>query len=158
MTRKPITLILVTLVLLAALPAAAGNSERNFTAHLQGRNEVPEVDTRAQGQAIFHLSKDGTELRYRLIVANIEDVTQAHIHLGPAGVNGPVVVFLFGFVSEGVTVNGTIATGVITSEDLIGSLAGSSLEALLVEIRTANAYVNVHTVDHPAGEVRGQIR
>ena len=54
----------------------------------------PSVDTLARGVATFQLSDDGTELTYRLVVANIENVVAAHIHLAPAGVNGPVVAFL----------------------------------------------------------------
>jgi hypothetical protein len=67
----------------------AGNSghNRNFRAHLSGDEEVPAVDTRARGQTIFQLSKDGSELSYKLIAANIENITQAHIHCGAAGVN-----------------------------------------------------------------------
>ena len=74
------------------MSAPAGN--RNFRAHLTGDQEVPPVETRAQGQIILHLSKDGTVLSYKLIVANIEGVTQAHLHLAPAGVNGPQAGFL----------------------------------------------------------------
>ena len=37
-----------------------------------------------EGQAIFKLRADGAELHYKLIVANIEDVFMAHIHLGAA--------------------------------------------------------------------------
>jgi hypothetical protein len=53
----------------------------NFRTHMSGREEVPAAATRAQGQATFKLSKDGTELSYKLIVANIENVSMAHIHL-----------------------------------------------------------------------------
>ena len=41
--------------------AMAGDS--TYLAHLKGRNEVPVRDTGAAGNAVFHLSKDGTELR-----------------------------------------------------------------------------------------------
>ena len=40
-----------------------------------------DADTRARGVAIFRLAPDGESLSYRLIVANIQDVTMAHIHL-----------------------------------------------------------------------------
>ena len=46
-----------------------------FHAILEGDEEVPPVDSDAKGAAIFRTSNDGTELNYRLIVANIEDVT-----------------------------------------------------------------------------------
>ena len=129
-----------------------------FHAILEGDEEVPPVDSDAKGAAIFRTSNDGTELHYRLIVANIEDVTAAHIHLAPRGENGDIVAFLFDpeEPTEGRT-NGVLAEGTITSADLVGPLEGSTLSELIDEIEAGNTYVNVHTVDHPSGEIRGQI-
>src|SRR3989475_8318046 len=73
----------------------------NFVAHLTGANEVPAHETRGVGQIKLQLSDDGTELRYRLISSNIDNVFMAHIHVAPAGVNGPIVAFLFGPVATG---------------------------------------------------------
>lgn len=141
----------------------ASQQNRNFRTHLSGREEVPPVETRAQGQAIFQLSKDGSELSYKLTVANIENVMAAHIHLAPAGQNGGVVVWLYpadgppGQLIEGRT-DGVLAEGVITEDNLVGLLEGASLADLVEEIQTANAYVNVHTDQNTGGEIRGQIR
>jgi hypothetical protein len=140
---------------------ALASSERNFVASLKGREEVPAVDTRAQGQAIFHVSKDGSSISYKVIVANIENVTMAHIHLGPAGANGPVVVWLYPDAPPPQLIpgrfSGVLAEGTITADDLVGPLAGASLEALIEEMVSGNTYVNVHTEQFPAGEIRGQI-
>jgi hypothetical protein len=145
--------------------AIASTVKRTFTAHLSGVNEVPAVDSDGQGEAIFNLSADGMELHYKLIVANIEDVAQAHIHCGEAGVNGPVVVFLFRSNSGPVTQNGVLAEGTITSTDIIprpdsnacmGGLA--TFENLLERMRNGSAYVNAHTKAYPGGEIRGQIQ
>lgn len=106
-------------------PAAAQAVDRNFPAPLKGREEVPPVETHATGLAKFQLSKDGTALDFKLIVANIDDVTQAHIHLAPVGTNGPIVVFLFGFDPVGVTTNGILSQGTISADDLIGLLLAS---------------------------------
>jgi hypothetical protein len=149
-------LFLFLLAISVSMSAAAGGEK--FRTHCQGGNEVPPVDAQGQCQALFALTADGTGLQYSLIVANIESVTQAHIHLAPAGANGGVVAFLFGFVPEGETTNGTLAQGIITDADLIGALAGMTIADLLAELEAGNAYVNVHTQAHPAGEVRGQIR
>jgi hypothetical protein len=129
-----------------------------FHAILEGDEEVPPVDSDAQGAAIFRTSNDGTELNYTLIVANIEDVTAAHIHLAPRGENGDIVAFLFDPAEpiEGRT-NGVLAEGTITSEDLVGPLAEATLSELIDEMEAGNTYVNVHTVEHPSGEIRGQI-
>lgn len=145
------------LVLAGTGVAAARGHNRNFRTHLTGDEEVPEpVDTKAQGQAKFQLSKDGSELRYKLNVANIEDVIGAHIHMAPAGQNGGIVAFLFGepFVpdSDAVTVNGTLVEGSLGPSDV------GDLGALVEAMRNGMTYVNVHTLEYRGGEIRGQIR
>ena len=53
----------------------------NHRTHLTGDAERPVPnDSKAQGQAIFQVSDDGSEIGFKLMVANIENVTQAHIH------------------------------------------------------------------------------
>lgn len=151
-------------VLLASLLAAASvhAQDLNFRAHLSGQEEVPPADTRAQGQAIFKLSADGMSLQYRLNVANIENVTQAHIHLGAQGVNGPVIVWLFPSAPPAMLIpgrfQGVLAAGVITEANLVGQLAGQTLDDLIELMLAGETYVNVHTSQFPPGEVRGQIR
>lgn len=136
-------------------------SKANFRAHLTGDAEVPPVETKATGQAVFRLNKDGDELFYKLIVANIEDVAQAHIHRAPAGQNGPVVAWLYPSSPPPVPIpgrtDGVLAEGTITDADLVGPLEGGSLADLIDAIRAGNTYVNVHTAEHPSGEIRGQI-
>ncbi len=133
----------------------------SFKAHLSGDQEVPSADTKATGQAIFKLSKDGTELEYKVIVANIENVTMAHIHLAPAGVNGGVVAWLYPDSAPPQLIpgrtNGILAEGIITSADLVGALAGQSLQDLVDQMTAGQTYVNVHTTQFPGGEIRGQI-
>jgi len=128
----------------------------NFTAHLSGDQEVPGRATKATGQAIFKLSKDGSSLHYKLIVSNIDSVRFSHIHFGAAGVNGGVVAFLYPgpFLD---TQDGILAEGTITDMEVIGAFAGD-LSALVAEMRNGNTYVNVHTNTYPGGEVRGQIK
>jgi hypothetical protein len=145
------------------------NGVTNGAIPLSGEEEVPARDTRARGTAVLHFSDDGTELSYQLIVANIANVVQAHIHIGAPGQNGPVGVFLYGLVaSGGGRIQGVIAEGTLTADDFIGPLAGASMEDLRNHIRNGNAYVNVHTNDgvapintgpgdFPGGEVRGAI-
>ena len=139
----------------------SGKSGKNFTAHLSGDEEVPSVNTNATGQAIFNLRNDGAELHYKLIVANIEDVFMSHIHLAPAGSNGPVVVWLYPSTPPPLLIpgpiNGVLAEGVITKDDLVGPLAGMELSDLIDYFKNGGCYVNVHTLAFPSGEIRGQI-
>jgi len=164
MKRTAITLMLVAGLLFMTMPAgwAGAGTNRNFVAHLSGGEEVPPADTKATGQAKFQLSKDGTELSFRVNVANIENVTQAHIHLAPAGANGGVVVWLYPDAPPPELIpgrtQGTLAKGTITADDLVGALAGLALDDLVEEMKAGNAYVNVHTSQFPGGEIRGQIR
>lgn len=157
-----ITLTVAVGLLLAAATVALAASPRNFAAPLSGDQEVPAVDTDATGVAKFQLTADGDALTYRLNVANIENVTQAHIHQAPRGENGAVVVWLYpedgppAQLIEGRT-DGTLATGTITADDFVGPLAGAEFDALIEVIREGNAYVNVHTKQFPGGEIRGQI-
>lgn len=137
-------------------PAAQGGSAGVLTAALSADQEVPANDSLARGQAVFRL-RDG-EIHYRLVVANLFDVRAAHIHLAPAGTNGPVVAFLFPPTPLEGRTSGVLAEGIITAADLIGPLAGASLDDLVAAMRAGTTYVNVHTVAIPAGEIRGQIR
>jgi len=154
---------------LAVIGGAGAGLNGNWSDHLSGAQEVPTRDTKGQGQAIFHLSDDGQSIDYRLIATNIDNVRQAHIHLGAAGVNGPVVVFLYGLVpAGGGRQTGVLATGSFTAANFIGPLAGQPFSALVDAMRSGNAYVNVHTDngvappnegpgDFPGGEIRAQI-
>ena len=158
-------LVLVAVLATASMALAAGG---NFRTHLSGANEVPARETLAQGQVIFRLNADGTELYFKLIATNIDNVVGAHIHWAAEGVNGPVVVPLFSAVPGGGRQTGILSQGVITAADLTGPLAGMPLSALLAEMMAGNTYVNVHTNDgviptntgpgdFPGGEIRGQI-
>jgi CHRD domain-containing protein len=148
---------------LDAPAASASNAAgaRNFiSAPIHGDEEVPAVATAGRGVAKFWLNDDGS-VSFKLIVANIENVTQSHIHLAPAGTNGPIVVFLFGLVPAGVTEQGVLSEGTFTQANLIPRPAigfGGTMAELIEAIETGGAYVNVHTVAHPGGEMRGQTR
>jgi len=109
------TILLITVLLLALAPSASAKD--NFVATLSGDEEVPARDTQAVGVAKFKLSKDGTALKFKVNVSNIQNVFAAHIHCGVVGVNGPVGVTLFAGAPAGGKVNGTLAEGTITAPD-----------------------------------------
>lgn len=135
-----------------------------FVAGLSGDQQVPDpVDTSALGGAIFSVNEDESEIQYALGVANTENILMAHIHMGSAMENGPVVVWLYPSpdaaepqLKEG-SFTGVLADGTITEDHLQDELQGESLGALVELMRNGNAYVNVHTEQNPAGEIRGQI-
>lgn len=132
----------------------------SFVASLSGNGEVPVVDSRATGEASFRLrdwdddhdddDDDAPRLEFRLKVRHIDNVTAAHIHVGLPNENGPVVALLLSGAPDG-TVRGTI-----TEADLVGPFAGD-FAGFVEALRSGELYVNVHSTEHPAGEMRGQI-
>lgn len=166
-----LTLVAVAVLVAAtAVLAAPPAKPRTFTAPLSGSEEVLNgvvgIDTQARGVGIFQLSPDGTELSYRLIASNIGNVLMAHIHccIGP-GENTGIAVWLYPDGPPPQLIagrhTGTLATGTITADQVVGpamlSEADDPLAALVEQIAAGNAYVNVHTQQFPAGEIRGQL-
>ncbi len=152
--------VFLLIALVATVGTAAADSARNFRAHVNGAGAGTE--SLGQGQAIFQFSDDGLELHYKLIVANIENVTMAHIHLAsePGG-NGPPVLWLYPDGPPPVQIEGrfqgVLAERTVTAADLVGPLASGSLEDLKMAIINGLTYVNVHTAQFPGGEIRGDI-
>jgi hypothetical protein len=148
--------------------APPGEDSNNFTAQLDGDQEVPPRETEATGEASFQLS-DETELEFTLIVFNVQNLIAAHIHCAPTGENGPVGVTLFRPVAPGGGAVDTFsAGGTITTPDTDNGCEWADVAAVVEAMRSDNAYVNVHTDDgddpadtgpgdFPDGEIRGQI-
>jgi CHRD domain len=129
-----------------------------FTVELSGNEEVPPVQTDAKGSAEFtapHFDNIG----YSVNVSNIDKVTMAHIHSGKMGENGPIVVTLFKTETPSTEpMNGNLVSGNITNAKLEGPMAGKTLVDLTKSMELGETYVNVHTEEHPNGEIRGQIK
>ncbi|HEU0298940.1 MAG TPA: CHRD domain-containing protein [Longimicrobium sp.] len=146
------------LVMVAALAGAAAcnsDDEERFEATLTGSGEVPPVSTTSTGSAFFTVNDDNLE--FNVGAQNITGAIAAHIHSGAPGVNGPPLVFLFQAAPPGVSVTaGSLNSGTVDQTDMIAG-TGVSYDSMVALIRNGNAYVNIHTVARPAGEVRGQI-
>jgi hypothetical protein len=105
----------VALLLAAAAgTAVVGAATRNYGAHptqqqvvpmtVDGKLDPPPPVTEARAEAALTLNDAGTELAYRLYVANFQlpsaysadtfKITEIHIHCAPPGKNGVKVVFL----------------------------------------------------------------
>ena len=123
-----------------------------YHAKLSGQNEVPPVTSNATGTAKFApLTKS---VQYLLNATNISGVTGAHIHLAKSGQNGPIVVTL---IKGAVATNKVGQKGVITASMLEGPLKGKTITDLLTAMKKGDTYVNIHTIKHPNGEIRGDI-
>jgi len=135
----------------ATAPASTTPLAGARSINLSGAEEVPPITTSATGS--FQWKLDGQMLSY-VLKANGAGLTMAHIHLGDMGANGPVVAFLFGPNTAGVS---TIdAAGTISVAQLSGPLAGD-MAGFIAALNKGGLYVNVHSTDHPAGVLRGQI-
>ena len=151
MRRSVVVVAVFALAVLGVVPTvAADNPQLNFRTHLTG------------DQGIVRFSADGSSVTYKLNVANIENVTMAHIHVADApGENGPPVLWLYPdgppLVLIDGRVQGTLGAGTATASDLVGPLAGLDLDDLRAAIVEGRAYINVHTLQYPPGEIRGQL-
>jgi hypothetical protein len=122
-----------------------------YVAQLGGNNEVPAIPGAASGTATFTLN--GSALSYRVTVSGLSgNAAASHIHVGGAGVNGNIIVPF----SAAQVRTGEVASGIIDLTLPISNgqttITGDSLRFLLDR---GLAYTNVHTGDHPAGEMGG---
>lgn len=141
---------------LAFTPIAG--ADEVFQARLTGDQEVPPVATDTTGRFEILVNKAQTAGEYTLRVESGVRVTQSHFHCGQAGVNGPVIVFLAGFHASGWDVDGKwVSNATITDANVVNTSCGSTLAAIFENARNGNVYVNVHSVAHPPGVVRGQL-
>ncbi len=135
----------VTLAGLAFLGiAVAQAASLSFTVHLTGAQQVPPVPTRGTGTAKLTYDPATRVVTWRITFNHLSSaVTMAHFHHAPAGRNGPVALWLThrgGAIASPITGRATLSR-TVAKEFLAGDL-----------------YINLHTKDHPAGELRGQIK
>jgi len=116
------------------------------------------------GQLKLKFNSSLSMMAYKLYVFNAispyNQITAAHLHLGSASQNGPVVIPLY--EKDPTNVNGLLSEGVITNKDIINTnLSGfsiiNSVNSLYNAITEEVIYANVHSTQFPAGIIRGQI-
>ena len=139
-------LLAITLSLINLSPAHADDDEPMAVslAVLTGSDEVPPGDVDGSGWSQVITTPSIGQLCYVIIVEDIRlPAIAAHIHVGPPGVAGPIVVPLQAPDAGG------ISGGCIDGVD----------PGLLRNIHENPDlyYVNVHTTDFPGGAVRGQL-
>jgi hypothetical protein len=168
-TRRLLTAGLTLLVAcgLAAAPSAAPKPEKHFRAALTPDQEVgsPVRVSDAFGTATVKIDPHDRWFDIKVKVGDISNVSLAHIHLGPAGSNGPVRVDLYAADPGGGPFHGELVDLRIFPGQQSPAISWADL---LAAIRAGNTYVNVHTNDgnpmtnntagdYPGGEIRGQL-
>jgi hypothetical protein len=106
---------------------------------LSGANEVPPVTTTASGEGTISIADDGS-VSGNVTTKGVK-ATAAHIHMGAAGKNGPVIV---PFTKDG---------------DTFKAPAGAKLDAdQMKAFKAGDLYFNVHSDANPGGELRAQLK
>jgi CHRD domain len=120
-----------------------------YKAELASKGLASFGKTKARGHAEFEFSKDGKSLTYKLYVYGIDSVSMAHIHHGPFGKEGPIVVWLYKTPITG-KFNGMLSKGTITNSD-------TNIDTLRSWMSKGDTFVLVHTQKFPNGEIGGKI-
>jgi CHRD domain/Protein of unknown function (DUF3455) len=138
----------------AAAQAAVPAGTVFLAANLRGKNEIPTPggpavgDPDGRARAVVRIR--GTEVCFTTTWSGIAPPTAAHIHVGAAGVNGGIVVGLFGFPPPGGTLPASVRT-------VSGCQTGTAEQVDAIKANPAGFYANIHTADFPDGAVRGQL-
>jgi hypothetical protein len=132
----------LAIVTLIAATATAEAEVRRFTADLNGTQEQPAVVTQGRGTARLTLDTDTRKLTWNITYSNLSGPAMAaHIH-GPAqpGQNAGVLINL-------------------APQGMKSPLAGSAdlTDAQMTDLLAGKYYINVHTDQNKAGEIRGQL-
>jgi hypothetical protein len=143
---KRLKIMLAPLFLCAMIFACKKNSNDNsvkdtvynYDVTLNGANEVPANTSAATGKLLGTYTKSTRELSFTLSYNGITP-TDWHIHKGSPGVSGPVQIGLNPVVASPLQ-----KTITLTPEQETDLLNG-------------NLYVNIHSVEFPAGEIRAQL-
>jgi hypothetical protein len=116
----------------------------SFKVALTGAQQVPPVETAGKGTADLTYDPATRVLTWSVTFEGLSGpATMAHFHgPAPAGKNAPVVIWLSKKGSEAESPIKGEAT--LTPEQAVQFTAGEW-------------YINVHTSEHPGGEIRGQV-
>jgi hypothetical protein len=127
----------------AAVVGLAQAAPQSFFVPLSGAQQVPPVASPGTGTASFTLDPASRELTWSVTFSGLSSPsTMAHIHNGGKGKNGPVVLWL--------------STRGAPPENPFGGSA-TLTPTQVSQLKAGDWYVNLHSKDHPAGELRGQL-
>ncbi len=157
-------LLLVLLVLALSISTVAGDDNvTTLTAELRGVNEVPAINSNATATFTAVIHEDGPITFTETFQNLTSPAIFSHIHFGKNHVAGGIMIFLCGGGGQPAcpaatsgTFSGTITSANVTGPTAQGITAGDLASALRA-IRQNAGYVNLHSVNFPGGEIRGQV-
>ena len=160
MVKKALHFSVLAAALTLVLTTSASAQVLNFTANMNGGEETPApgLNTGAVG-----LAEVGVDVANREVVVNLQlfnlptGTTAGHIHAGSKGTPGPVILdFTFPQGRTGdMAITFRLGQAAFRARPEIGI---NTLDDAMQAIVGENAYVNVHTTQYPAGEIRGQLQ
>jgi hypothetical protein len=129
-----------------------------WRANMDATQETPAPNlsgaTNPSGRAWF--VDNGTTLTYYMEYAGLSsNASNAHIHRGAPGAAGNAIVQLEFVTRQSGVVSGWVDMSLADVGLGAENISPDSLRTLL---NNGNAYVNVHTTQNGAGEIRGQVR
>ncbi len=128
-------------------------SMSEFHATLTGDGESSPVATDATGTAAVGFT--ASKIVVTLNTTGLVQPLAAHIHLGPIGVNGPVIFGLYSLADGALPAT---LTKTLTAADLMPTAGASTFSEATAAIAAGGTYVNVHTQANQGGEIRGQVQ
>ena len=163
-------IFLATIVAAAVTTAACNDDDPtqpppsnivDFGGPMSGASEVPTNTTTGTGTFTATLDTSTNVFTYDLTFTGLtSNVENGHIH-GPAaeGVNADPVVDFKTLAGATFTTGATAGSGhgtilLTAATQITPTINGDSLKTLLLAGKT---YLNIHTVNNPNGEIRGQI-
>ena len=126
---------------------------------MTGGEETPILNTGMIGTAEVSVDIANREIVVSLSIFNTPTSTTAgHIHVGPAGISGPVII---NFPRALAARTGDFAMSFRLGErDFVPRPAQgiNTIDDAIQSIVNGNSYVNIHTTQNPGGEIRGQLK
>lgn len=114
-----------------------------FRVPLSGADQVPAVTTKGKGTAYLSWNAATRVVTWHIVYSGLSSpATMSHFHNGAKGANGPVVIWL--------TKKGAAVKSPINGKVTLTPAQAQQFEA-------GDWYINVHSKDHPGGEIRGQV-
>jgi hypothetical protein len=133
---RPLSALIISGLMLSSTVVVAAD----IKVTLSGADEVPAVTTSATGNGTISIGDD------KSVTGSVTTTgvvgTAAHVHLAPAGKNGPPIITL----TKKSDNEWTVPSGSMLTDEQFASF------------KAGNLYVNVHSAANKAGEIRGQLK
>jgi CHRD domain-containing protein len=169
MSLKWILRMAAVFAVLGLTVAATSADEATLSMHakLTGFQEVTPKLSPSTGH--FEATVTGSTLSYTLTYTKLSSPAfMAHIHFGQPAVNGNVFLWLCGPSGTAPAgtptcpANGGTVSRTVTAADIQGiasqNLSAGDFAGALAIIAAGDAYVNIHTINFPGGEIRGAVK